>query len=122
MGVEGISVAYFDDEKNSIVAAYMIMKRGCKIIPIVKKGIDVEKIKKILSKYDAKFDVRDVIGDEDIYEIISDIASKTYSKALILSEGFSDIKFEDKKVEIPVFRPLIGFDDSEVDLLFEKIK
>ena len=46
MGVEGVAVAYFDDDKNSIVSAYMIMKRGCKIIPMVKKGIDVEKIKK----------------------------------------------------------------------------
>lgn len=121
MGVEGRSVAYIDDEKKSIVALYMIMKRGCKIIPVVKTGIDVSKIKKILVKYDPKIKFEYIVEADDLYGTISVIAKDTYSKAVVLGECFSDIKFDDKKVELPVFRPLIGLDDDEIDALFSKV-
>lgn len=122
LGVEGSAVAYFDDELNSVVAAYMIMKRGCKIISVVKKGVDGAKIKKILLKYDPKFEIKYVVEDEGKYEKIEETAKKTYSKAVVLGETFGNLEFDDQKVELPVFRPLIGLNDGKIYALFNKLK
>ncbi len=122
VGVEGSAVAYFDDDFYSVAAAYMIMKRGCKIVPVVKKGINGAKIKKILLKYDTKFEIKYVVEDDEKYNKIEGIARKTYSKAVVLGETFDKIKFDDNKVDLPVFRPLVGLGAGEIDVLFSKIK
>ena len=119
LGVEGSAVAYFDDEINSVAAAYMIMKRGCKIIPIVKKGVDGARIEKILLKYDPKFEIEYVVEDAEKYEKIEELAKKTYSKALVLGETFEKIQFDDNNVELPVFRPLVGLDNDDIERIFE---
>ncbi|MCK5474435.1 MAG: hypothetical protein KAI53_03450 [Candidatus Aenigmarchaeota archaeon] len=122
VGVEGSAVAYLEDDFYSVAAAYMIMKRGCKIIPVLKKGISDVKIKKILLKYDPKFEIKYVVEENEKYNKIGAIARKTYSKAVVLGETFDKIKFDDQKVELPVFRPLIGFDGEVIDELFNKLK
>ncbi len=153
LGVEGTLVALVSGGIDSPVAAWMMMKRGCRIVPVfvaletfldettiarARRVIDVlaqyqpgieltvihdsylasakeELIKKHFEKYTCIFCKRRMyrvatafaktIGAKGIVtgESIGQVASQTLDNLMVLTDA----------AEIPIYRPLIGFDKEE---------
>ncbi len=90
VGTQGL-VSVLLENKNSLKAAYLMLKRGCSINIIKKKPISIKELKKY--SYGSRIDI-----------------TKTppkYSKAIITSETLETIK--PRKYKIPILRPLIGY-------------
>ena len=154
LGVEGTLVALVSGGIDSPVAAWMMMKRGCRIIPLFvaldtfldestsakanrvvemlahyQPGIELvvvrdsylaaakeELVRRHLEKYTCIFCKRrmyrvatayaDKIGAKGIVtgESLGQVASQTLDNLLVLTGA----------AEIPIYRPLIGFDKEEV--------
>ena len=153
LGVEGTLVALVSGGIDSPVAAWMMMKRGCRIIPVFvaletfldesvlaraervvsvleqyQPGIRLvvirdrylaaakdELIKKHLEKYTCLFCKR------RMYRIATAYAGKVGAKGLVTGESIGQVASQtlDNLVvltdaaEIPIYRPLIGFDKEE---------
>lgn len=112
-------------DKYSIIATWLIMKRGCKVIPIVYNDSSVE-ILKILEEWGLKSEPMKLELNESIVEIckqITRIAVEKKGEALVISEkNPKNCNFKiDISLDIPVFRPLIGMNEKEIEQLFLKI-
>ncbi|ADI74707.1 thiamine biosynthesis/tRNA modification protein ThiI [Methanohalobium evestigatum Z-7303] len=154
LGVEGSLVALMSGGIDSPVAAYMMMKRGCSIIPIYvdidpylgekgkerafkvvdalkqyQPGIELEVIgddylytaKKILKHYNSdKYTC--LICKRRLYRIAEDLANKYKALGIVTGDSLGQVASQtldnlyvlDEATNLPVYRPLIGFDKEEV--------
>jgi len=154
LGVEGTLAALISGGIDSPVAAWMMMKRGCRILPVfialdsfldesniararrvvnaLKKyqpdiGLTVipdsylaearrELVRRHLEKYTCIFCKR------RMYRIASAFARNNGAKGVVTGESLGQVASQtldnllvlDDAAEIPVYRPLIGFDKEEV--------
>ncbi len=154
VGVEGTLVALVSGGIDSPVAAWMMMKRGCRIIPlfvaldtfldettiarakrVVEKlaeyqpGIELtvisdsylaaakeQLVKRHLEKYTCIFCKR------RMYRVATAFAQKAGAKGIVTGESLGQVASQtldnlmvlDDAAEIPVYRPLIGFDKEEI--------
>jgi thiamine biosynthesis protein ThiI len=161
LGVEGTLVALVSGGIDSPVAAWMMMKRGCRIIPLFvaldtfldettlaraelvveilaqyQPGIKLtvvsdsylaaakeELVRLHLEKYTCLFCKRrmyrvatayaDTIGAKGIVtgESLGQVASQTLDNLVVLTDA----------AEIPIYRPLIGFDKEEIVVIAREI-
>lgn len=92
------------NEKNDILAALLMMKRGCTPIIFKKEDVDISLLKKF-SPFN--LEIHDV---EDI---------KNYQNGLLIIG--QDLKtFNETSSNIITLRPLIGFNDEEINKLFNE--
>ncbi len=101
VGVEG-RIKVIIENKKSILAALMMMKRGCDIEPFSNKKINVEKLKKYSPK---KFKLK----------ILKNI--NFTNEQLVSGETLKDFK-EDKNNLI--LRPLVAFSEDEINKEYRK--
>jgi len=96
-------VAVLLDDKRSIVAAYLMLKRGCSVVFVKKKDIDVS----ILEKYawGSKIKVVD--------KIPSDV------KALVVNDMMGQVR--DYETKLVVLRPLASFTKQSIEKFLKKI-
>ncbi len=93
VGSQGKVVAKVDDERG-LVSAWLMMKRGCRVIASGDYELDA------LAKYDTHFKVGD---------------SHPQSLGLVLGLSIEDIpSFDASAYDCPVFFPTIGMSDEEV--------
>ncbi|MBW3004777.1 hypothetical protein KY310_03015 [Candidatus Woesearchaeota archaeon] len=106
IGVEGNVFVLLDDEK-SLLAGLLMMKRGCRIIPVALKQMDIS----LLEKY--------AFGQRIALKIIKDIseidalAKEFKAKALVVSDLLDTMK--EYPVETQVFRPLVAYEPKEIE-------
>ncbi len=113
VGVEGIVLCLIEDEK-SLLAALMAMRRGCKIICLMKKNIDLS----LLEDYAHGFKLK----QEKIISLseVSDLAKKYRTPGIFVGQTLDD--FEDLKLDIPVFRPLIAYSKEDIENKLEEFR
>lgn len=96
-------VAVMLDSKDSLAAAYLMLKRGCSIVFVKKKDIDYSALEKF--SYGSK--------------ITTSNEKPTNVKALIVSDTTSIKKYE---TELTVLRPLTGLRQDKIEKILEFIK
>ena len=161
LGVEGTLVALVSGGIDSPVAAYMMMKRGCKIVPIF-VALDTfldetvlaraERVVEVLRQYQPDIQLR-VIHDSYLaaakkelirnrqekytclfckrrmYRIAQAIALEVGAKGIVNGESLGQVASQtldnlvvlSDAAEIPVYRPLIGFDKADAIVLAREI-
>ncbi|MFZ0005927.1 tRNA uracil 4-sulfurtransferase ThiI [Methanoregula sp.] len=153
LGVEGTLVALVSGGIDSPVAAWMMMKRGCRIVPIY-VALDTfldetvlaraERVVEVLRKYQPDIRLR-VIHDtylaaakkelirnrqekytcifckRRMYRIAQAVAQEIGAKGIVNGESLGQVASQtldnlvvlSDAAEIPVYRPLIGFDKAD---------
>ncbi len=105
VGCQGVAVALIDDPA-SVVAALMVMKRGCTIIPAMLNDVDISLLKSFSC------------GKELITEKISSVnelgsvAIKHNAQAVVLNDNYDGIR---DLSGVLVLRPLCCLDNQEVE-------
>ncbi len=161
LGVEGTLVALVSGGIDSPVAAWMMMKRGCRIVPIF-VALDTfldetvlaraERVVEVLRKYQPDIRLR-VIRDpylaaakkelitnrqekytcifckRRMYRIAQAVAQKVGAKGIVNGESLGQVASQtldnlvvlSDSAEIPVYRPLIGFDKTDAIAIAREI-
>jgi len=151
LGVEGKVVSLFSGGIDSPVATWMMMKRGCEVIPIyfdISPFADeearrrAERVAEVLAEYQPSFRLRVekhgnflnrvknfltpkglerytcILCKRRMYKVAEKLAVKEGAKGLVTGENLGQVASQtldnlsvlDGACELPVFRPLIGFD------------
>ncbi|MBW3006194.1 hypothetical protein KY344_05380, partial [Candidatus Woesearchaeota archaeon] len=106
IGVEGNVLVLLDDE-YSLLAGLLMMKRGCRIIPVALKQADTSLLEKYA--FGQKISLKII---KDISEIDT-IAKELKAKAIVVSDLLDTMK--EYPVEVPVFRPLVAYEPKEIE-------
>ncbi len=109
VSVEGKVVSLIED-KNSLLASLLIMKRGCSVIPVSLKKTDINLIKKFAYGFEPE-----LIIIKNIKEI-DNIAKEHDARAVVVGQTLKN--FKELKLKTMVLRPLIGFDKKLNNLIF----
>ncbi|MFB3763619.1 MAG: tRNA uracil 4-sulfurtransferase ThiI [Methanotrichaceae archaeon] len=161
LGVEGKLVALFSGGIDSPVAAWMMMKRGCKIIPVY-ADLDffssesalkrAEAVIEALRAYQPDIELRVVKDDflrrakeilqkgnlenytclvckRRMYRVAESIANEVGAKGIVTGESLGQVASQtldnlfvlDSAINMPIYRPLIGFDKVEAEGIARKI-
>jgi thiamine biosynthesis protein ThiI len=125
LGTQGKALSVIEDE-NGIVSSWLMMRRGCETILLfvnigdekVKQYIDVlkkwyigKKLKYYCFSSFSRVDLKNIIKDDSV-------------EGLVLSNNHVDLKqlTKMKKIaKIPVFTPLVGLSDREIQKIYKKI-
>ena len=108
VGVEG-KVAVLIDGKASLLAALLVMKRGCSIIPVttgVKK--DIKLLQNYSYGYDVKLQKIKSLTKSEIYKL------KPTPLALVVSQTLKNFRQLPTEKEVLVLRPLVGYDEKGI--------
>ncbi len=154
LGVEGTLVALISGGIDSAVAAWMMMKRGCRILPLfvdledVLDGTNYSRSQQVigaLRSFQPDITLHSVgdsylssarhdlarSGDEKytcilckrrMYRIAGSFARTVGAKGIVTGESLGQVASQtldnllvlDDAAELPVYRPLIGFDKEEI--------
>ncbi|MEW5759856.1 MAG: THUMP domain-containing protein [Candidatus Thermoplasmatota archaeon] len=123
LGSQGTVISILDD-RNSIIASWLLMKRGCNVISVF-FGDDEKKIEKwveLLKKWDPKlkfFFEKCTSLDEQI-ELLDEMVRKSNASGIVVGRGL-DKDIEKLRKRIPIFYPLIGLEKNEIDEIWKKI-
>jgi len=115
LGVEGNVAVLFTGEKDDLLAAFLMMRRGCNIFPVVKeKSVEIEKEVDRLVKWNS--------FRTFLFTPISKLQHLVQKKdinvqALVIGEKELGKESKKKGELIPIFRPLIFYPE---ELLNEK--
>ena len=123
MGIEG-KVAVLYENKNSLLAAWLMAKRGCDV-----KFICRENKKQALNK-NLKL-LKPWFGETKIQALKDPLseADKTGSVALVsagvlgsnLEKSLLKFQNEDSNANLPIFRPLVGLNKTQLAALRKRI-
>jgi tRNA uracil 4-sulfurtransferase len=106
-GVNGNVFILVENEK-SFLAAWMLMKRGLKVVPISTQKQDIS----LLEKYNYGYNKLDLIILKNNEEI-EQKAQEVHINSIIIGSTFEDI--EKYKFKMLILRPLIGLSDDEIE-------
>lgn len=111
------TVACLIEGDAGAAAAWLMMKRGCKIIVLTRKKINIDN----LTKFSYGLDIKPVMIDK--FEELNQLMENNSYKALVVGdtlEGFDPEKY--KEIEKPVLTPIIAYTEEQVNDLIEKIR
>ena len=106
VGVEGNVLVLLDDE-NSLLAGLLMMKRGCRIIPVSLKEMDVSLLEKYA--FGQRIDLKVIKNISEIDALAKDVKAK----ALVVGDLLDTVT--DYPVEMKVLRPLIAYTPKEIE-------
>jgi thiamine biosynthesis protein ThiI len=113
MGSQGNALAFVEDERD-IAAAWLMMKRGCKVhIASTKEFGGLEGLK----LWDPDLTLHKCEDIEELYKL----CDRIHTEALVLGWDLDRALKSKLKHNVPIFYPLIGFDVDKVDRLVETI-
>ncbi|MBN1644496.1 hypothetical protein JW851_00450 [Candidatus Woesearchaeota archaeon] len=106
LGIEGNIVALVEDE-SSLLAALLMMRRGCSVFCVAKKEFDISLLKRYV--YGSRVELKILKTDNEINEF----AEKVNAKAIVVADTFESI--EEYDFNIPVYRPLSAFSKEQIE-------
>jgi thiamine biosynthesis protein ThiI len=120
-GIEGLAIGIFEKDRPFLAAAYLMSKRGCDIEAVTTEELDMERVRYWLGD----FKIHTVDKTKDIYKEAEKIAKQKNAKAIFNSDiltkdtldNLVDFAKISKKLTLPIFRPLIGFDEKKIKQL-----
>jgi tRNA uracil 4-sulfurtransferase len=120
LGTGGKVITLISEKEQDIIAAWMMMMRGCEIIPIHirKSESDLAKFQNNVNKLN-KFAWGSRIKPlsiKDPKKELKEIIQKTKAKAYV----FGNTEVHPREADMPIFEPLIGLDKKQLKAL-EKI-
>ncbi|MEM2915885.1 MAG: THUMP domain-containing protein [Candidatus Woesearchaeota archaeon] len=105
VGCQGTAIALIEN-KASVVAAVMVMKRGCKIIPVMLNNVDISLLQKFSFEKLAPLKINFLSELEDVckrHNVDAVVINDTFGKTREIAGG------------VIVLRPLSGMDESEIE-------
>ncbi|MFH1255756.1 MAG: THUMP domain-containing protein [Candidatus Diapherotrites archaeon] len=110
LGVEGSVAVLFEGKEEDLLAAWLLMKRGCNVFPIAKKRS--KKILAQLRQLEPWNSFREFSLTEEKHS--KKLFSEKKIKALVKAdrELKSDFKKSDEKQALPVLRPLVFYPEE----------
>ncbi|NOQ55980.1 MAG: hypothetical protein GQ477_04215 [Nanohaloarchaea archaeon] len=114
VGVEGTVAALIETE-DDIIAAYLIMKRGCDVIAIT----DNKKLAEKLLRSTPHLEI--IEFKKDWTDALKTAIEKHEAKAFVNGENLKTMTDLEKDIELPILRPLIGIDDKKIKEIRTKI-
>lgn len=126
LGVEGkVAVLFSGYYKKSIVASFLMMKRGCKVFPMFVKSKAEKKEKgaiAILSKYDPLAKPIFIKSEKSAFKA----AWKAHARALVVSDTLAKTLKKktrrfDKKTGVFALEPLVGYTKEDIAKIYKKI-
>ncbi|MEM4239935.1 MAG: THUMP domain-containing protein [Candidatus Woesearchaeota archaeon] len=112
VGCQGVAVALVEDD-DSVTAALLVMKRGCKIIPAVIKNAGFALIRDFSPEKIVQWNIKSVSE-------LDEVCRKQKSQAVVVNDSFG--KFREIPVSAVVLRPLSGFSPQEIKNERKKIE
>ncbi|MBD3304219.1 hypothetical protein GF343_03670 [Candidatus Woesearchaeota archaeon] len=106
IGVEGNVLVLLDGE-NSLLAGLLMMKRGCRVIPVALKQSDTSLLEKYA--FGQRIDLKVI---KNISKIEA-LAKELEAKALVVGDLLDTMK--DYPADIPVLRPLVAYVPKEIE-------
>jgi thiamine biosynthesis protein ThiI len=116
VSIEGKVLTLLSDE-SSLLAALLMMKRGCAIEAVLLKGDDFDNNMSLLQKFSPQKLVLHRVGN--ISEL-RELANKLNCKALVVNDTLTRLKEYCSDSEIIILRPLIAFSEEEIRAEAEK--
>ncbi|MFH0977847.1 MAG: THUMP domain-containing protein [Candidatus Woesearchaeota archaeon] len=101
------------NSNHSIVASWLIMRRGLVVVPVALTDIDISALKKYSPGLQPDLTLINDISD------LPELIIKSHAKALVLGDASS---FKKPFPDILTLFPLVGFSENEIDDLFSKIQ
>lgn len=123
LGTQGKVFTVVDSPK-SILAAWYLMRRGCKTDFVTNTKIYDDTLRSFTENWNAHADVVHVtIHEKELYKKLNKIASEKNCDAIVTghtlyekqSDCLSDIKLLKKYSEIPILNPLISMDKKTIN-------
>lgn len=123
------NILVFVDGLESILAAWYIMKRGCKTIFLNTDTSVSDVLYAFIDRWYADQDVVMTNTNKPIYNIINDIAFKRNCAAIVTGHSLygasnnvlSDLKLLNEQITIPILHPLIAMEKEEIKKKCEEI-
>ena len=126
LGVEGkVAVLFSKNYPRSIVSAFLMMKRGCKVFAIFVKSRISKKEKDavaLLSKYDPIIKYALIKSEKTAFNA----AWKNKARALVFPDTLTEAlagktRRFDKKTGVFALEPLVGFDEKKLKELYSNL-
>ena len=111
ISTQGRVVSLIED-KNSLLATILIMKRGCSVTLVGFKSFNVGPIKRFAYGFKVRF-----IKIKQ-FEDIDKIAKRHEAKALVVGQTLENIK--NLETELLVLRPIVGYSKQELNNIYEQ--
>ena len=106
VGVEGNVTVIIEDEA-SLLAALLMLKRGCDVFCVANKEFDISLLKKY--NYGSKVELKILKTNEEIEEF----AKEKHSKGIIVSDTLTSLKEYD--FTLPIYRPLSALSKKQIE-------
>jgi thiamine biosynthesis protein ThiI len=106
VGVEGNVVVIVEDDA-SILAALLMLKRGCDVFCVANKEFDIDLLKKY--NYGSKVELKILKSDKEI----EDFAKEKHSKGIIVNDTLESIR--EHKFTLPIYRPLSALNQKQIE-------
>lgn len=124
MGTQGRVAAFINDEKSA-VAAWLMMKRGCSVVPIYKNSNNNKSYyTKILNQW-SNLSKPFLLESDDVFNSteLNDILLKGKFKGAVSGLTYDELRKSPikTKLNVPLFFPLIGMKNSDIKTLWKKI-
>jgi thiamine biosynthesis protein ThiI len=123
LGTQGKVIALIDNP-NSILAAWCLMRRGCKTIFVNTQDLNIDNIKLFNSEWYANSEIITLnFKSKNFYEDINKLAVKSNCDSLVsgytiindTSKNLSAIKSLKKHIRLPILYPLIAMKEDEIN-------
>ncbi len=121
LGTQGVVIALIDSS-HSILAAWYIMRRGCKAIFAVTDDSLKDNLKSFTENWYAKLDMFIIKDGENIFKTLEQATSEKNCSAVVTGhtlstnpeQELSEIKLFTKNISYPIIHPLIAMEKDEI--------
>lgn len=120
-GTQGTILALINN-RYSILAAWYLIRRGCKIIFISTKKSFIKILNSFIKKWYIDSEIYDLKPGENLIKVLNKITYEKNCDAIVTSnslfynsENLSDIKTFKESLNVPVLHPLIAMNTKEIN-------
>jgi thiamine biosynthesis protein ThiI len=127
-GTQGKILALID-KPESILAAWYLIRRGSKVIFLIKDKFKIDMLKSFMSKWNIESNIDKLDLKENVYNILNKKANEENCDAIVtglfldknISTSLSEIYNLKKYVKFLILHPLIAMDKNEINNKCEEI-
>ncbi|MBR9706899.1 MAG: hypothetical protein GOV15_00500, partial [Candidatus Diapherotrites archaeon] len=116
LGIEGRVLCVMDHGMNSVVAAWLMMKRGAGCF-FIYPG-EIPETHALIEKFAYGQQTNPFIYTDEKNEVINSIAEEYEVKALVTGETLDEIKTSTLKTDKVVLRPLTGYSKEQIKQIY----